>query len=46
MFDSQAVLDAVPPAAAIERTRVAFERHAAGDWAMPSKVYLDCSAGR
>ncbi len=41
MFDSQAVFDAVPAAAAIERTRVAFERHAAGDWAMPSKVYLD-----
>jgi ornithine cyclodeaminase/alanine dehydrogenase-like protein (mu-crystallin family) len=35
------VLSAVSPAAAIERTRLAFERHAAGEWAMPPKVYLD-----
>jgi alanine dehydrogenase len=41
VFDSEAVLAVVPAAAAIERTRVAFERHAAGDWAMPAKVYLD-----
>jgi ornithine cyclodeaminase/alanine dehydrogenase-like protein (mu-crystallin family) len=41
VFDSEAVLASVPAAAAIERTRVAFERHAAGDWAMPAKVYLD-----
>ena len=41
VFDAEAVLAAVPPAVAIERTRVAFERHAAGDWAMPPKVYLD-----
>jgi alanine dehydrogenase len=41
VFDSEAVLAAVPPAAAIERTRLAFERHAAGEWAMPAKVYLD-----
>ena len=41
MFDSQAVLAAVSPAEAIERTRAAFERHASGDWVMPAKVYVD-----
>jgi alanine dehydrogenase len=41
VFDSEAVLAAVPAAAAIERTRMAFERHAAGEWKMPAKVYLD-----
>ncbi len=32
---------AVDPAAAIDRVRLAFERHAGGEWTMPSKVYLD-----
>ena len=32
---------AVSPEAAIERTRLAFERHAEGGWRMPAKVYLD-----
>jgi ornithine cyclodeaminase/alanine dehydrogenase-like protein (mu-crystallin family) len=41
VLDANAVLSAVSPAAAIERTRLAFERHAAGEWAMPPKVYLD-----
>jgi len=41
IFDADAVLAAVSPAAAIERTRAAFERHAAGDWVMPAKVYVD-----
>ena len=41
VFDGEAVLAAVSPAEAIERTRVAFERHAAGDWVMPAKVYVD-----
>jgi alanine dehydrogenase len=36
-----AVFAAVTPAQAVERTRVAFERHARGDWEMPAKVYLD-----
>ena len=31
---------AVPAAEAITRTREAFLRHRAGDWVMPSKVYL------
>jgi alanine dehydrogenase len=35
-----AVLAAVPPTAAIERTRAAFLRHHAGEWTMPAKVYL------
>ena len=39
VFDAQAVLAAVPAEAAIERTRLAFERHAAGEWVMPAKVY-------
>ncbi len=41
VFGGEAVLAAVPPAEAIERTRIAFERHAAGDWVMPAKVYVD-----
>jgi alanine dehydrogenase len=41
VIDANAVLAAVSPAEAIERTRLAFERHAAGEWAMPPKVYLD-----
>jgi alanine dehydrogenase len=45
VFDSDAVLAAVPATAAIERTRIAFERHAAGDWAMPAKVYVDAPPG-
>ena len=35
-----AVLAAVPPAAAIAATRDAFLRHRRGEWVMPSKVYL------
>ena len=41
VFDHAAVLAAVPPALAVERTREAFERHAAGEWEMPAKVYVD-----
>jgi alanine dehydrogenase len=41
VLDANAVLAAVSPAEAIERTRLAFERHAVGKWAMPPKVYLD-----
>jgi ornithine cyclodeaminase/alanine dehydrogenase-like protein (mu-crystallin family) len=41
VLDANAVLAAVSPTEAIERTRLAFERHAAGEWAMPPKVYLD-----
>ena len=41
VLDAKAVLAAVSPAQAIERTRLAFERHARGEWAMPPKVYLD-----
>ena len=41
VFDGETVLAAVSPLAAIERTRMAFERHAAGDWVMPAKVYVD-----
>ncbi len=41
VFDHDAVLAAVSPAEAIERTRTAFERHAAGEWEMPAKVYVD-----
>jgi alanine dehydrogenase len=41
VFDADAILAAVSPAEALERTRLAFERHAAGDWVMPPKVYVD-----
>jgi ornithine cyclodeaminase/alanine dehydrogenase-like protein (mu-crystallin family) len=41
VFDADAVFAAVPPAAAIERTREAFRRHARGEWVMPPKVYVD-----
>jgi alanine dehydrogenase len=43
VIDAEGVLSAVGPELAIERTREAFERHAAGDWEMPAKVYLDSS---
>ena len=41
VFDATAVLAAVGPLEAIERTAVAFERHANGEWTMPAKVYLE-----
>ena len=36
-----AVLAAVSPAEAIDRTRLAFERYARREWEMPAKVYLE-----
>lgn len=41
MIDASAVYAAVDLGEAIDRTRVALERHASGEWAMPAKVYLD-----
>jgi ornithine cyclodeaminase/alanine dehydrogenase-like protein (mu-crystallin family) len=41
VLSHDAVLAAVSPEQAIERTREAFVRHHAGAWAMPPKVYLD-----
>ena len=35
------MLAAIDAATAVERTHLAFERHARGEWAMPAKVYLD-----
>ena len=40
-FDADAVFAAVSPAEAVERTRIAFERHHAGEWVMPAKTYVD-----
>lgn len=40
VLDHDAVLAAVSPAEAIARVRTAFLAHHAGDWTMPSKVYL------
>ena len=40
VLDHDAVLQAVPPRAAIDRVRDALVRHAAGEWEMPAKVYL------
>jgi ornithine cyclodeaminase/alanine dehydrogenase-like protein (mu-crystallin family) len=45
VFDHDTVLQAVSPADAIERVRDAFVRHHAGEWVMPSKVYLDAPDG-
>ena len=41
VLSHDAVLAAVSPAQAIERTREAFMRHHARAWAMPPKVYLE-----
>ena len=41
IFDRETVLAAISPEIAIQRTGLAFERHAAGEWVMPAKVYLD-----
>ncbi len=41
VISRRAVLEAIDPRTAIERTREAFERYARGDWEMPAKVYLD-----
>src|ERR671932_881803 len=44
-FAHDAVLAAVTPLEAIERVRDGFVRHAAGEWEMPSKVYLEVPTG-
>jgi ornithine cyclodeaminase/alanine dehydrogenase-like protein (mu-crystallin family) len=41
VLNQDAVLDAVSPAAAIERVREGLIRFAAGEWTMPPKLYLD-----
>ena len=41
VLSHDAVLAAVSPEQAIERTRAAFVRHHAREWAMPPKVYLE-----
>jgi alanine dehydrogenase len=43
VISARAVLAAIDPQTAIERTRHAFERYAEGAWEMPAKVYLDSS---
>lgn len=40
VLDHDAVLAAVPPAAAIDAVRDAFVHHHRGEWVMPPKVYL------
>jgi alanine dehydrogenase len=40
LFDHDTVLAAVSPLEAIERVRDGFVRHAAREWEMPAKVYL------
>src|SRR5919106_5521222 len=40
VISAQAVLAAIDPKTAIERTREAFERYGRGEWTMPAKVYL------
>jgi alanine dehydrogenase len=41
VLDHEAVLAAVSPREAIDRTRDAFLRHRRGEWLMPAKVYLE-----
>jgi alanine dehydrogenase len=41
VLSHDSVLAAVSPEEAIARTRDAFVRHHAGEWAMPAKVYLE-----
>ena len=41
VLNSEAVFAAVDAATAVARTRDAFLRHAAGDWEMPPKLYVD-----
>lgn len=41
MLNGEAVFAAVDARAAVERTRDAFLRHAAGEWQMPPKLYVD-----
>jgi alanine dehydrogenase len=45
VFDYESVIRAVSPKEAIDRVRDAFVELAAGEWAMPPKVYLDASPG-
>lgn len=45
VLDRDAIFAAVDATAALERTREAFLRHAAGDWRMPSKLYVDAPPG-
>ncbi len=44
-FDQSAVLGAIEPLEAIEQVRHGFVEYAAGNWRMPSKVYLDAPLG-
>jgi ornithine cyclodeaminase/alanine dehydrogenase-like protein (mu-crystallin family) len=41
VLDHDAVLAAVSPREAIDRTREAFLNHRRGEWVMPAKVYLE-----
>lgn len=41
VFDSATILAAIDPAEAVTRTREAFLRHRAGEWFMPSKLYVE-----
>ena len=41
VLDSAAILAAVDAGEAVERTHDAFLRHAAGEWEMPPKLYVD-----
>jgi ornithine cyclodeaminase/alanine dehydrogenase-like protein (mu-crystallin family) len=41
VISGEAVLAAIDPKTAIDRTREAFERYGRGEWSMPAKVYLD-----
>jgi alanine dehydrogenase len=40
VISGEAVFEAIDANTAVERTRIAFQRHARGEWTMPAKVYL------
>jgi alanine dehydrogenase len=41
VISGEAVFEAIDAHTAVGRTRIAFQRHARGEWTMPAKVYLD-----
>ena len=45
VLDGEAILRAIGPADAVALTRRSFERHRAGEWEMPAKVYVEAPPG-
>ncbi len=45
VFGERHVIGALSPSDAVDAVRMAFEAHARGEWAMPSKVYVEEEEG-